>query len=87
VATNFGGSSEAVIHGETGLLVNPNNHIEMADAIIELLQDPQTAKSMGSRGRTRVESNFAFEVVVERQEHYYAHLLSREPSGKIRRIT
>ena len=41
VATNFGGSSESVVHGETGLLVTPNNHVEMADTIIELLKYPE----------------------------------------------
>ncbi len=76
VATSFGGSSESVINGETGLLVRPNNPAEMADAIITLLKDPVKARSMGARGREYVEENFAFDVVVEKQEKYYADVLS-----------
>ena len=78
VATNFGGSSESVIHAETGLLVSPNNPVEMADAIIELLNDPEKARSMGARGRDRIESNFSFEVVVGKQEQYYMDVLSQD---------
>ena len=86
VATKFGGSSEAVVHGETGLLVEPNNHMEMAGAIIELLKDSQKAKKMGEHGRARVEGNFSFEVVVERQQRYYADVLFQTRVGKIGRV-
>ena len=88
VATSFGGSSEAIIHGETGLLVEPNNHLEMAEAIIGLINDPVMARTMGKRGRERVENKFAFEVVVRRQEQYYSDILSRDRvSGNFRRST
>jgi glycosyltransferase involved in cell wall biosynthesis len=87
VATNFGGSSESVIHGKTGLLVSPNNHIEMADAIIELLNDPEAAKSMGARGRESIVSNYSFDVVVDKQEQYYADIISHDrTSGNFRRM-
>lgn len=49
-----GGIPEAVIHGETGLLVDPNNPQEVFEAIVRLLTDDFYAKRLGERGRRRV---------------------------------
>ncbi len=49
-----GGIPEAVIHGETGLLVDPNNPQEIYEAIVRLLTDDSLAKKLGERGRQRV---------------------------------
>ena len=49
-----GGIPEAVIHGETGLLVDPNNPQEVFEAIVRLLTDDLYAKRLGERGRRRV---------------------------------
>ena len=40
VAGNVGGALDAVVHGETGLLVDPGDHVAVADAVSELLLDP-----------------------------------------------
>ena len=42
VATRVGGLPEVVVHGETGLLVEPNNKISLADALAFLI----TGKSL-----------------------------------------
>ena len=39
VAGNVGGGAEAVLEGVTGMLVDPLDHVELADAISELLLD------------------------------------------------
>jgi phosphatidylinositol alpha-1,6-mannosyltransferase len=49
-----GGISEAVVHGKTGLLVNPDDHQEIARAILRLLTEESFARSLGERGRQRV---------------------------------
>ena len=51
VAGNVGGATEAVINGETGVLVDPTDHVAVADAITDLLLDPKRAASMGDAGR------------------------------------
>lgn len=51
VATDVGGFSEAVLHGETGLLVPPRDAEALSEAIVTLLSDPQRASRMGERGR------------------------------------
>src|SRR5262249_61008547 len=58
VATNGGGVPEIVEDGKTGLLVPMGNAPAMADAICAILADPERARSMGVRGRERVENHF-----------------------------
>ena len=49
VAGNVGGALDAVVDGETGLLVDPRSPEAVADALIELLHDRERARRMGTR--------------------------------------
>lgn len=49
-----GGVTDAVVDGETGLLVEPGDPDELASAIIRLLADPKFARSLAEAGRQRV---------------------------------
>lgn len=75
VATNVGGSSEAVRDGITGYLVPPANSEAMANAIIDLLQNPDKAAAMGSAGRKVVEEKFTVEAMVKKYEKLYMSLV------------
>ena len=46
VTTNTGGTTEMVKEGETGLLYNPGNHIQLADRIEELINDSELQKRL-----------------------------------------
>lgn len=61
-----GGIEDAVIDGETGLLVEPLNTDKIAGAIIRLLTDVEYAKQLGENGRRRVEKELSWEKVGER---------------------
>jgi phosphatidylinositol alpha-1,6-mannosyltransferase len=50
VAGARGGALDAVIHGDTGLLVDPIDIASLADAIAGLLLDPERAARLGERG-------------------------------------
>jgi phosphatidylinositol alpha-1,6-mannosyltransferase len=50
VAGAQGGALDAVVHGETGLLVDPNDIASLADAIVGLLLDPERAARLGEQG-------------------------------------
>jgi glycosyltransferase involved in cell wall biosynthesis len=58
VASDNPGMDSYVEHGRTGLLVPPGNPRAMADAIGELLADPDRARRMGEDGRRDVEKRF-----------------------------
>jgi glycosyltransferase involved in cell wall biosynthesis len=58
VAAAVGGNPEAILHGETGLLVPPCNGAALADATIWLLCHADEARAMGRAGRQRVAHTF-----------------------------
>lgn len=55
VAGNSGGVPEAVLDGETGLLVEPDDVDGLAEAILGILEDAALAGRLGHNGRKRVE--------------------------------
>ncbi len=58
VGSREGGAAEAVLHGETGLLVDPRSQTEVADALITLLETPKLAARMGREGQRWARKNF-----------------------------
>ena len=60
------GVPEAIVNGETGLLVDPYDVDAIADAVIRLLRDPGEARRLGENGRRRVEREFTWRASAER---------------------
>jgi len=54
IATGTGGTPEAVLHGENGLIIEPRDAGALAAAVIHLLDRPEEAAAMGRRGRELV---------------------------------
>ncbi|MFP4248746.1 MAG: glycosyltransferase family 4 protein [Armatimonadota bacterium] len=79
VATNFGGIPDAVVDGETGLLVEPDDPEALAAAIAELLEDDERRMVMGRAARDRVRDEFTWTRVAER---FLKHLESLESGGE-----
>jgi glycosyltransferase involved in cell wall biosynthesis len=80
VATAPGGPSETVANGETGLLVPPSDAIALADALSELLADPQKRRSMGEAGRCRARQLFSLPRYVTEFEELYDSVLRERSS-------
>jgi glycosyltransferase involved in cell wall biosynthesis len=59
VSTRCGGPEELIQEGVTGLLVKVKDHVDMAKAIIHLLNDPPFASNIGVAGRQDVLSRFS----------------------------
>jgi phosphatidylinositol alpha-1,6-mannosyltransferase len=78
VAGNVGGALDAVVHGETGLLVDPTDPKAVADAIGELLLDPERATELGRGGAARARS-FVWPTIARRVEELLLHI-ARESS-------
>jgi phosphatidyl-myo-inositol dimannoside synthase len=58
IASAEGGARETISDGETGLLVDPRSEESVAQAIAEILGDPERADAMGEAGRRLVEERF-----------------------------
>jgi len=78
IAGRSEGGVNAVIDQETGLLVDPHNINEIAEAIIRLLADQDLARNFSENGRRRVEREFSWEKVGERLEDYLTQVLKRK---------
>jgi glycosyltransferase involved in cell wall biosynthesis len=76
VSTRVGSVADAVLHGETGLLVAPSSPSELADALVRLLTNTEIAQAMGQAGRLRVERLFSLGAMVERIQSMYLRLVS-----------
>ncbi len=67
IAGDSGGASEAVLDGETGLVVgNPGDPGAVAEALRSLLADPAGRRRMGRAARSRVQETFDNEVLASR---------------------
>ena len=78
VATVIGGTDEAVIDGETGLLVPPNDPDRLTAAIRRFLESPELARRLAAAGRARVRGRFSATSMAAGVEHVYQELLHTE---------
>ncbi len=81
VATRIDGIPEAVIEGETGILVPPRNSGELAKAIVSLLSDRNKAREMGRMGRERCLKEFSSSVLIRKVEDLYESSLNEKDAN------
>ncbi len=74
VASRVGGIPEVVVHGETGLLVPPDDPAGLAGALNTLGRDPDLAAEMGRKGRKRAVADFGWPAVAAQTAALYAEL-------------
>ena len=77
VATDAGGVPEIIIDGETGLLVQPGNVDQMADAICHLLAHPEETARMALRGQQRAADRFTIERTARDVEAVFGQIFGR----------
>ncbi len=76
VATDVGGVSEVCINGKTGFLVPANNPDKIADAVIQLLNNPLLMKEYGKNGREFVVNNYKWSDCVNKMIAIFENLKS-----------
>ncbi len=64
-----------MIHRQTGLLVSPADESGLADAIHQILKDPEKAQSMGRKGKARCQ-RFSVESMVKKLDTLYTDLIN-----------
>jgi glycosyltransferase involved in cell wall biosynthesis len=78
VATRVGGNPELVVEGETGYLVPVKNPQILVDRIVKLLSNKDLRRSMGKKGRLRVEQKFQIRDVATRYLDIYKGLAAEK---------
>jgi len=71
IASKVGELTDLVADGQTGLLVDPGNTVQLAKNILYLLNDKGRAKEMGLRGKQFVKENFTVEKAVDKLQYLY----------------
>jgi len=78
VATRVGGTPEALVHEQSGLLVAPGDSRALATAVGRLLDDPLLATQLGRAARQSIQDRFSVERMVQSTEQLYTELLARK---------
>ena len=76
VATDIRGCRQVVDHGATGLLVPPHDPAALADAVADLVVDPDRRRSMGAAGREKARAAFDQRAVIDTTLGVYGRLLA-----------
>lgn len=76
VGTEISATVDAIVNGQTGLLVGVNDPVAMAEAIVQLLKDDQLRKRFGHAARSRTLENFSKDKILPLLTREYVRLLS-----------
>lgn len=77
VATEVSGTVQALVPNETGILVPPGDATKLAEAIQEILSDPERAQAMGAAARQRVKAKFSADKQAIEHLTLYRQLLNK----------
>ncbi len=78
VATRVGGVPELVVHGRTGLVVEPDDPEALARAVLRLLGDRNLRVQMGQAGRQRILQDFTPQAMAGAMERLYLEVLAEK---------
>lgn len=78
VATSAGGTPEAIIDGESALLVPPGDPRKLADAMGRLVRDGALRVKLGQRAARRARDQFDFAAYVNRLETHYTQVAGNQ---------
>ncbi|MCK9594892.1 MAG: glycosyltransferase family 4 protein [Candidatus Omnitrophica bacterium] len=78
IGSRVGGILNLVSHGQNGLLVNPADVPGLCSAIVELINDPVKASSLGNNARIFVNQRFSMEKMVVETERIYQECVDKK---------
>jgi glycosyltransferase involved in cell wall biosynthesis len=74
IGTKVAGIPEEIINGETGIIVMPDNEVEMVEALHVLIKDKSLRFAYGQNGYVRFKDHFSYDVVIEKYNKFF-HVL------------
>jgi len=75
IAFDIAGASEAVSHGNTGVLIPPGDLSALQKAIELMIDEPQLREDLGRAGQQRMRDDFSIETMVESHLEVYEQIL------------
>lgn len=82
VVTNVGGNAEAVVDGQTGYVVPPQDPGALGQALLKMAHDPRRAE-MGEIGRRRVADLFSMDACADGYESLYREVGASSSADKL----
>jgi N-acetyl-alpha-D-glucosaminyl L-malate synthase BshA len=76
-AYRVGGIPEVIVDGVTGCLVEPHDPEHLAQALVEVLGDPERRDAMGRAARDHAVTHFAEPAAFDRYEAYFRRVIER----------
>ncbi len=78
LASAIGGNTDLIADGRDGRLVPPDDTAAWSAALLQVLEDPGLAATMGFAARARMEAEYSLGAVVQRYEALYRRLLAEQ---------
>jgi len=75
IVSNAGALPELIENEESGLVIEPHNAEQWADAILRIIDNPQFAEKLAHNGKERACKNFSIEKYTVNYENLYKELL------------
>jgi len=77
VSTPVGAIAEAVVHGDTGLLVPPRDPHALAQALETLMRDPALRERMGRAAHAYAQAHFGIDLMLDAMEAVFSRVAAR----------
>ncbi|HUT04557.1 MAG TPA: glycosyltransferase family 4 protein [bacterium] len=77
VASRTGPGPEIIEDGVSGLLCDPYDPADIANKILEVLDNPDLAERLGQNARKRVLENFSADIIVQKNIAFYEECIER----------
>ncbi|HLQ28907.1 MAG TPA: glycosyltransferase family 4 protein [Ktedonobacteraceae bacterium] len=82
VATRVSGTEDIMIDGKNGLMVEPEEPVEMALALQRIIEDSNLAQQLGKMARATIIPDYQLTTVVKRFTELYRYLITHHKHGE-----
>ena len=77
IASNVGGISDVIKHGETGILIPQKEPKALAKAVLTILQDPERADKLALSGLADIQNRFSWQHILPQWQAVFNWALSK----------
>jgi glycosyltransferase involved in cell wall biosynthesis len=78
IGCRSGGPEEIIVHGETGLLIEPQDAKGLAEAISSMIESPERRRAMGLAGRNRLLEHYSHTAMAADFVQIYREILAEK---------